>query len=62
VESLILGRPAGSLLGCKNGCIDVNAVGCVLGKLLGSLDGRLEDVILGLALGSSAGCEVGIFD
>jgi hypothetical protein len=52
----------GSSLGCKEGSLELNTVGCVLGKLLDSLDGCLEDVILGLALGSSLGCEVGNFD
>jgi hypothetical protein len=62
VDCAITGRPVGLSLGCKEGSLESNTVGCVLGKLLDSLDGRPEDVILGLALGSSLGFDVGNFD
>jgi hypothetical protein len=45
VDCVIVGRPVGSSLGCKEGSLEVKTVGCVLGKLLDSLDGRPEDVL-----------------
>jgi hypothetical protein len=62
VKCVIIGRPVGSSLGCKEGILEVTTVDWVLGKLLDSLDGSPEVFILGIALGSLLGCDVGNFD